>query len=67
MERERMDARTALKNAKAAQEDIDAILKRAGIRPQPPRKLPRPDRDDVIGAIALIGLFFVLFVVPWGM
>lgn len=62
-----MDARTALKQAKAAQDDIDAILSRATIRPQPPREIPKPELDDVIGAVALIGLFFVLFVVPWGM
>ena len=44
---------------------IDETLKRAPIRPQP-TEFPKVELDDVIGAVALIGLFVVLFVVPWG-
>ena len=61
-----MDARTALKQAKAAQNDIDAILSRATIRPQPP-EFPKIALDDVIGAVALFVLFVIMFAVPWGM
>lgn len=45
--------------------DPDEFLSRAIIRPQP-REIPRPDLDDVIGAILIAALFFVLFVIPWG-
>lgn len=46
-------------------ENPDEFLSRALIRPQP-REFPKIELDDVIGAVALIGLFFVLFVLPWG-
>jgi len=45
--------------------DPDEFLSRAMIRPQP-REFPKIKLDDVIGALALAGLFFVLFVMPWG-
>lgn len=45
----------------------DEFLKRAPIRPQPPREIPKPELDDVIGAVALIGLFVIMFAMPWGM
>jgi hypothetical protein len=45
--------------------DPDEFLSRALIRPQP-KILPKIELDDVIGAVALAGLFFVLFVLPWG-
>ena len=46
--------------------DPDEFLARAHIRPQPTRDFPKIELDDVIGAVALIGLFVLLFVVPWG-
>lgn len=45
--------------------EIDEPLKRALIRPQP-QGLPKIELDDVIGALALAGLFFVMFALPWG-
>jgi hypothetical protein len=45
--------------------DPDEFLSRALIRPQP-REFPKPDLDDIVGAAVLAGLFFVLFVMPWG-
>lgn len=61
-----MDARTALKQAKAAQTDIDAILSRAPILPQPP-EFPKIEWDDIVGGIALFVMFVIMFAVPWGM
>lgn len=46
--------------------DPDEFLSRAIIRPQP-REIPKPELDDVIGGIALIALFVILFAMPWGM
>lgn len=29
--------------------------------------MPKVDLDDIVGALALAGLFVVLFVIPWGL